>query len=212
MASERQIRANRRNALKSTGPRTAAGKAASARNALRHGLTAHQVVIDGEDPAQFDALLHRFRCEFQPGSAMEEFLVERLAGLAWRLRRVPLFEAALLAWIAHRQAETHGPTGIMLGDVFLSSEAGPLSIAPPEPAVEPRDAHERRLTGRMLAAVLSKDDFLSKLGRYEGLLMKQVERTLAALRQLIAERAESDRRAKAAVRAHALLKGPSPRV
>jgi hypothetical protein len=207
MASERQIRANRRNALKSTGPRTAAGKTASARNALRHGLTAHQVVIDGEDPAQFDALLHRFRGEFQPESALEEFLVERLAGLAWRLRRVPLFEAALLAWIAHRQAETHGPTGILLGDVFLSSEAGPLSMVPPEPRVDRRDAHERRLTGRMLAAVLSKDDFLSKLGRYEALLMKQLARTLAALRELIAARAEIERRAKTEVGAHALWNG-----
>src|SRR5918992_2030133 len=132
MASERQIRANRRNALKSTGPRTAAGKAASSRNALRHGLTAHQVVIEGEDPARFDALRHRFFGEFRPVGPMEEFLVERLAGLAWRLRRVPLFEAALLAWIAHRQAETHGPTGIMLGDVFLSSEACTLAEIPQE--------------------------------------------------------------------------------
>jgi hypothetical protein len=188
MASERQIRANRRNALKSTGPRTAAGKVASSRNALRHGLTAHQVVIEGEDPALFDAVHDRFRREFQPVGPMEDFLVERLAGLAWRLRRVPLFEAALLAWIAHRQAETHGPTGILLGDVFLSSEACSLAVTQDETTVDSRQAHERRLTGRMLQAVLSKDDLLSKLGRYEGLLMKQVERTLAELRQLIAER------------------------
>ena len=38
MASERQIAANRRNAKKSSGPRSAEGKAASRRNALRHGL------------------------------------------------------------------------------------------------------------------------------------------------------------------------------
>ena len=208
MASERQIRANRRNALKSTGPRTKAGKAASARNALRHGLTAHQVVIEGEDPALFDALRDRFRREFRP---VGPFLVERLAGLAWRLRRVPLFEAALLSWIAHQQAETHGTTGIMLGDIFLSSDACSLAGPPLEPTVDAREAHERRLTGRMLSAVLSKDDLLSKLGRYEALLMKQVERTLATLRQLIAERAESERRAKAAVSAHALLNGQSAR-
>jgi hypothetical protein len=211
MASERQIRANRRNALKSTGPRTAAGKAASSRNALRHGLTAHQVVIEGEDPALFDALRGCFIRELKPVGAMEEFLVERVAGLAWRLRRVPLFEAALLAWIAHQQAETHGPTGIMLGDVFLSSDACSLAGPPPEMGVDRLEAHERRLTGRMLSAVLSKDDLLSKLGRYEALLMKQVERTLVALRQLIAERAESDRRAKAKVSAHTLLNGRSPK-
>lgn len=38
MASERQIAANRRNAKKSSGPRSATGKARSRRNALRHGL------------------------------------------------------------------------------------------------------------------------------------------------------------------------------
>jgi hypothetical protein len=167
------------------------------------------VVIEGENPARFDALRDRFLREFQPVGPMEQFLVERLAGLAWRLRRVPLFEAALLAWIAHQQAETHGPTGILLGDVFLSSEACSLAETPPEPGIDRREAHERRLTGRMLAAAISKDDLLSKLGRYEGLLMKQVERTLTALRQLIAVRTESERRAKAEVRAHALLNGRS---
>jgi hypothetical protein len=59
---------------------------------------------------------------------------------------------------------------------------------------------------------LSKDDLLSKLGRYEALLMKQLERTLTALRQLIAERTESERRAKAEARAQTLLNGPSPKV
>ena len=90
MASERQIRANRLNAQKSTGPRTAAGKAASSKNALRHGLTAQQVVLEDEDAAMFDALRDRFLREFQPAGAMEEFLVERLAGLAGRARgRLP---------------------------------------------------------------------------------------------------------------------------
>jgi hypothetical protein len=209
MASERQIRANRLNAQKSTGPRTNAGKAASSKNALRHGLTAQQVVLEGEDVAMFQALRDRFLREFQPAGAMEEFLVERLIGLAWRLRRVPLFEAALLSWVAHRMAESQGRMGIMLGDIFLSSD--PFPPAQQQHDGDPREVHDRRLIGRMLEAALSNDDLLSKLARYEGLLMKQVEKTLAELRQLIAEREEIERLAKDAEARARCLSTISPR-
>ena len=56
--SFRQIQANRRNALKSTGPKTAAGKDQSRRNAVRYGLTAKTVIgmlEDAEDYRQFEA-------------------------------------------------------------------------------------------------------------------------------------------------------------
>jgi hypothetical protein len=58
MTSYRQIEANRRNALNSTGPRTEAGKQQSRRNAVRHGLTAETVIgrlEDAEDYRQFEA-------------------------------------------------------------------------------------------------------------------------------------------------------------
>ena len=58
MTSYRQIEANRRNALKSTGPKTDAGKQASRRNAIRHGLTAETVIgalEDAEDYKMFEA-------------------------------------------------------------------------------------------------------------------------------------------------------------
>jgi hypothetical protein len=57
VATDRQLRANRFNALKSTGgPRTVAGKTVSSRNALRHGLTAIHVVVQGEDAAKYETL------------------------------------------------------------------------------------------------------------------------------------------------------------
>ena len=49
MTSYRKIEANRRNALKSTGPKTEAGKQVSRRNAVRHGLTAETVLSALED-------------------------------------------------------------------------------------------------------------------------------------------------------------------
>ncbi|UCC30692.1 MAG: hypothetical protein JSU86_00140 [Phycisphaerales bacterium] len=96
VVSEKQLKANRRNALKSTGPRTPEGKERSSRNALKHGLLAREVVIrdgDGaENPAEFDALYERFVDELQPVGVLEEALVERIAVSHWRLRRALRFE------------------------------------------------------------------------------------------------------------------------
>jgi len=56
---EQRHRANRANALLSTGPRTDAGKQRSSLNALRHGLTAASAVLLSEDRSAYDA--HRRR-------------------------------------------------------------------------------------------------------------------------------------------------------
>ena len=57
MTTEKQLRANRKNAKKSTGPNTPEGKARSSKNALKHGLLARDAVLPGEDPADFDRQL-----------------------------------------------------------------------------------------------------------------------------------------------------------
>ena len=107
MASDRQIEANRRNALASTGPRTDAGKAISRRNAITHGLTADQLLLDGEDPAVFEMLRDDIFDEYAPATAYEAELTHRIATLCWRLRRIDVFEAAILKWMAYRQVEIH---------------------------------------------------------------------------------------------------------
>jgi hypothetical protein len=96
MASEKQLVANRANAKRSTGPRTEAGKALSRMNAYRHGLTAETIVIGDEDPEAFDRLRADLEKEYNPRPGIESELVERLAVLMWRLRRIPTFEAALI--------------------------------------------------------------------------------------------------------------------
>jgi len=97
MASTAQIAANRRNAAKSTGPKTAAGKAVASRNALRHGLTARQVVIQGEGLADFSRFHAELHAVLTPADAVEETLAERIVICAWRLRRMGQIEAALLS-------------------------------------------------------------------------------------------------------------------
>lgn len=84
-----------RNAQASTGPRTAQGKAKSARNAIRHGLTARTDLLWGERPAQYADLEEALFRDLVPVGAMEEHLAGRIAGLAWRLKRVPQVEIFL---------------------------------------------------------------------------------------------------------------------
>ena len=87
MASEAQILANRRNAQKSTGPRTAEGKAAVSQNAVKHGLTADKDVIFSENQADFELYREQILAELDPASPMESMLAERIVSLSWRLKR-----------------------------------------------------------------------------------------------------------------------------
>ena len=78
MASPAQIAANRANAQKSTGPRSAEGKSASRFNALKHGIDAASVIIPGEDPAEYEALAAHYLDEYHPQSPSESFHVDAM--------------------------------------------------------------------------------------------------------------------------------------
>lgn len=95
--SPARIEANRRNAQKSTGPRTPEGKARSSRNALKHGLTARQVVLPNEDPEAFDAELAEWVEYYRPASPAERAMVERAVHAQWKLRRCARVETATLS-------------------------------------------------------------------------------------------------------------------
>jgi hypothetical protein len=71
------------NKSKSTGPRTPAGKAISSRNSTKHGLASGQLIIPGEDPAAFEAMLADFEDDYQPANAIESALVHDLAKFRW---------------------------------------------------------------------------------------------------------------------------------
>jgi hypothetical protein len=95
MTSFRQFEANRRNALKSTGPKSLKGKRMSRRNALRHGLTA-ETVIDGlEDSEDYHGFEAAIITDYNAETAVERELVLRLASLLRRLRRIIAIETDL---------------------------------------------------------------------------------------------------------------------
>ena len=87
MATKAQIAANRRNAKKSTGPRTAEGKEAVSQNAITHGLFAKKAVVRDENQQEYDAHREAFMAELLPVGPMESFLAERVVNLSWRIIR-----------------------------------------------------------------------------------------------------------------------------
>jgi hypothetical protein len=93
--SERRLAANRRNALRSSGPRTAAGKKRVARNALKHGVCAATVCLKSEDRPTFNLFLAEIERELQPRTVMQRILFDQIANSIWRLRRLPEAQAEL---------------------------------------------------------------------------------------------------------------------
>jgi hypothetical protein len=115
MATPAQILANRANAQKSTGPRTAEGKAASRLNALKHGLDAASLILPGEDPAAYEALAAGYRDEFRPRTPSENFHVDTMIRADWSKRRLQLQEPEL-----YRRVLAEAGEGAHIVDAILS--------------------------------------------------------------------------------------------
>jgi hypothetical protein len=98
MPSQARIEANRKNAQKSTGPRTPEGKSKVRFNALKDGATAKSPVIPGEDPAEFQARIDTWTQDLAPTNSAERYLVEHAARASWQLDRLDRAHAARLAY------------------------------------------------------------------------------------------------------------------
>ncbi len=95
---------SRRNAQKSTGPRTAAGKARSRYNALKHGMTAESTLLPGEDAAEFEALRRRLHDDIGARNSLEAVLIDRIACDDWMATRANRAAAAQLAYRLRHQS------------------------------------------------------------------------------------------------------------
>ncbi len=107
MPTAAQIKANRANAKLSTGPRTAAGKQRSSQNHLSHGFRSTHVLLPGDDPAEYEALVADLTREFLPSGLTEERYVREMADAEWRLRRVRHHEQILLTHYIEEIAAKH---------------------------------------------------------------------------------------------------------
>jgi len=200
-SSDRQVAANRLNAKRSTGPRTLAGKAKVSVNAVKHGLTGRDVVLPGENAEDFDTFHGDVLTCLNPKSALEGLLAEKIVADAWRLRRVPIFEALLYKYgckelLMRQAAEAVRQYESTAEDRVLASLEHKKVAARDRQAhadAEQRLAHAQAEVDDPAFAVtrvlqISPEPFLN-LWRHETALSRSMLRTLHELERLQAKRA-----------------------
>ncbi|MGO9466805.1 MAG: hypothetical protein ACLQVF_21905 [Isosphaeraceae bacterium] len=132
--SQKRIDANRKNAQRSTGPRTPEGKSRSRFNGLQHGLAATVPVLPGEDPAAFQARVDAVMDSFAPQNQVEVELLERVAATSWSLDRATRAEVARLSHKIRHDAiereQRENEEAVALGQRLLWSARGPWQLYP----------------------------------------------------------------------------------
>jgi hypothetical protein len=159
MTSEKQIEANRNNALLSHGPVTDAGRKRSRMNALRHGLTGQVTTMTDEDRTAHEKFSKALIQDLAPEGAMETQLAQRVATDSWRLNRISAVEDNLFALGLHE----HG------GKLHLEHEQ-----------------IDAALTAARVFTMESKQ--LQLLTLYEQRINRSLQKNLAMLKQLQATR------------------------
>jgi len=173
--SSRKAAANRKNALKSTGPTTPQGKRRVAQNALRHGFFSQCLLVkhpDGkEDEGEYAAFYAALRKHYEPMDWLEELWVEKIAVWSWRLRRLIRCESGQIS----KALADHGY------EIQQSKAADSenLGIAPPSnPEIDAMTDH----------LLLPSNEDLERLLRYEAMISRQLNHAIAELERLQARR------------------------
>ena len=174
MSTEAQIIANRRNAQKSTGPRTTRGKAAVSQNAVRHGLFARDNVIYSEEQGEFDLYRDRILTELDPDSPMESMLAERIVTLFWRLRRTCRIQTQSID--AMNEDNTAGPLARLTQSLFLKNHSS-SQTAPSAPACD-------LALGRLAVKDFSHARVLDRLLMYERRIENSLYKTILEFQRL----------------------------
>jgi hypothetical protein len=119
MATAAQIEANRRNAQRSTGPKTASGKARVRSNALKHGAYARKLmpVLPQEHPAELERRIQDYTSDLQPRNAIERDLIHQAARLAHVIERAERIESAHLADRVREAMDSEEPSAQRLEQV-----------------------------------------------------------------------------------------------
>jgi hypothetical protein len=200
MASEKQMVANRKNAERSTGPKTGAGKRAIAGNAVKHGLLSGHVLLPGDDVAAFEALREGMWEALKPTGELEGVLADRIVHGLWRLQRLGLVETGLLLAArcdleaekatAEAQRYTRSDMAEMFntiphGDVTVTDEAAHAAALERGRQAAARKEDDIPMLGR---AFLANEGTFAALSRYESNIERGLYKALHELQRLQAAR------------------------
>jgi hypothetical protein len=194
--SARKRRANRNNAAQSTGPRSAAGKARSARNATTHGIFASHIILPGESEQLFARLQHAYIVRLAPQDLLELDLVNRIVIAQWRINRCNGAEGIFLDYMsgmARKQARDEVKK--------LAAELGIEQPYEDDTDVEELNEEETAMLGRLrlldtlagvtlppaahlASAMIDPHNPVERLARYEQRLQQMIHRALAELEKL----------------------------
>jgi hypothetical protein len=172
MSTEKQIKANRQNAQKSTGPKTDDGKAAVSQNAVKHGLFTGSI-ITGEDPAEFAAFHDNMLADLAPAGAVETMLAERVVNLWWRLRRAERMQNEAIEDMIEDQVTN--PSAIRSRKRHCSYEG----LEPGDPRFEP----EHLALGRIASTDWSCTRILDRMLLYERRIESSLNRAMRELKR-----------------------------
>jgi hypothetical protein len=187
MSSLKQVDANRRNALKSTGPTTPEGKERSRRNAVRHGLTAETVIASLEDINDYQAFEAAVTADYAPETAVERELVLRLASVLWRLRRATSIDTGLFESVTAEpnKSEPRHPHLGLVGPTDVPQQNQTFVRATPQSDAaatnERRLDSERNIVDGFLRLTTLPTFPLDRLIRYEYTLWRQARQQIFTL-------------------------------
>ncbi len=185
MTSLKQIDANRRNALKSTGPITEEGKERSRCNAVRHGLTAETVIDSLEDAKDYEAFEAAVIADYDADTAVQRELVLRLASILWRLRRSTAIESALFeAMAGDRRSSAPSNPAVAKVIAISNRRAAPTTSAVTysgQNALDEFVCAPEDLARAFIRLTAHGTFPLDRLSRYEHMLWRQARQIISSL-------------------------------
>ena len=191
--SNKQLQANRRNAAKSTGPRTSAAKAKVAKNAIKHGLRSRHIVINGENQAEFDDFRADLLGGFNPVGPLEQHFADRVIASIWRLNRIGRIEVELINNLSVADGSPSAGQFPFTVRITKTYEGSPNRYVDEpifeDPVSEPdKDKLQKRTLGESVKADLAGDNILSRFYRYEAHIDRVMYKALHELQRLQAKR------------------------